>query len=375
VTLKLAGPLAAQPTELGRLHGRSVEDVIYGADGWIGVTVETINGAPVADAGGNALHMAVLPGDLTGDGQLDAADAAARAAVGAGIDTGFAAYPRIDPDRLLAAVPPATAPPPDPGPTSSGSGGGGSIATGAGGGIFGLFAALLADVVQNNPQDAVPASGHIGGSAAVLQHCLFTEADLPEELRSLLAAMAGASGNGGGWCITPQAEFDELTAGQSLPEDERPTEGNTAAPEASYPFWCGTDVPDEVRAALDALFAKLGLGDPPGNWCVVRMVDEGDLALLPGADDPAMAGNDVPLDPDSVAQSDPAHEVLDLFAARSGQGVQLDWDSMAEPDQSGEVFALFAAAATIQARPRADMATQRRSSARHVWGSDELARR
>jgi len=105
------------------------------------------------------------------------------------------------------------------------------------------------------------------------------------------------------------------------------------------------------------------------------MVDDGDLALLPGADAPATAGNDVPLDPDNVAQSDLEHEVLDLFAARSGQGVQLDWDGVAEPDQSGEVFALFAAAATLQARPRADMATQRRSAARHVWGSDELARR
>ena len=64
-----------------------------------------------------------------------------------------------------------------------------------------------------------------------------------------------------------------------------------------------------------------------------------------------------------------------MLAASMGSGVQLEWDGAAEADRDAEVFALFAAAATMQARPRADMGTQRRTVGRHVWGSDELAGR
>ncbi|MFN4171157.1 MAG: Ig-like domain-containing protein, partial [Pseudorhodobacter sp.] len=345
VTLRLTGPLPAELVELGRLSGNSVDDVIYGADGWIGVTVTAINGAAVSDSSFNALHMAVLPGDLTGDGRVDADDVAARAAVLAGIDSGFAAYPRIDPDRLVAAIPTGEeSPDPDPGPARPVSSGGGGVGFGFGGGLFGLLAGLFDAMSDGDRAGVVAPSGRIGAAKIDLGRCTFTEGDLPEDLRKRLAAMAGV--NGGRWCAMTEAEFARQTGDQLLPEGPEAS-GDAPGDEApSYPYWCGAGVPAEVSDALDALFVARGLGAAPGAWCVIRPVDE--RAAMSRADfDPATLPG----------------------------GVELVWDTMPETPQKGEAFALFAAATMVHARPGAASPQQRRPGTRHVWGSDELIER
>ncbi|HHX91968.1 MAG TPA: cadherin-like domain-containing protein [Paracoccus sp.] len=302
ITLRLAAALPAQEVTLGRLMGASIAGLDYGATGLLSLTVREVNGELLNDGVFHALHLAAMPGDIDGDGTVGPADALLRAAVEDERDTGFAAFPRIDPARLIADFDPETDPtkpepeeeeeeeeedtptptPPDPTPTPTpeparpGTGGGGG-ASGGGGAFSGVPRAISGGAGAPQGGSGVGVStARIDIAQINLAACTFTDADLTPELRALLNDLTGQGADGAGWCVMTSEEFAAQTAQEMLP----------LAPDApradDLPYWCGGEIAEEIRTLLSQLAASFGLETSPGGWCIISLGDGSTLALTPG---------------------------------------------------------------------------------------------
>src|SRR5690606_11805035 len=99
-TLTLSAPLPEGPATLGWLTAR-MGAVPANSTGRVELRMLSVNGAAVDAPAHQALQIATVPGDVTGDGKVDAADRAAVQAVAEGTDSGFDAFRLLDPARLL----------------------------------------------------------------------------------------------------------------------------------------------------------------------------------------------------------------------------------------------------------------------------------
>ena len=377
LTVTFATPLAAGQHDVLRLFGRTLPGAAYGADGRVALNLVSINGAATDRPGHDALHIAAMAGDVTGDGSVDSADDVALDAIITGVRDGFAAFPRIDPTRLTTIArtdtgtetggeTPSTGTPSASGGSSGGSSGGGAsfssaprIATGGsavqlartgvaiGGGGVDLDAILNFGPLDLEPMEpeTTDRSEPEDDLAAL---CIFNQIDLPFELLFALRRMGGDTFLSD-WCAFDlaalQDQFPDATMNQSAPADPEPAAEDTDIRNlpADKRLWCGEDLPREMAEALDALFRASRDGEPPAQWCVVAT--ERDFRPTPRPV-PVEAKTDTP--------------APDLEAAAQDNAV------------SASDFALFASAAALQASAQVKPRKPARKARPGDWGTDRI---
>ena len=90
-------PLDAGQAEIITLSAEVPSEATYGASQIIEFAAVDINEGAILAAGDNAIHITAFFGDTTGNQAYNGLDAQRTARVVVGLDTGFAAYPLIDP--------------------------------------------------------------------------------------------------------------------------------------------------------------------------------------------------------------------------------------------------------------------------------------
>jgi hypothetical protein len=97
VTVTSAAPLGAGSIELLRLVAQVPAAASYGASQILAISNLSLNGGAIPAIGDDGLHVAAYIADTTGNGSYSSLDAQRILRVTAGLDTGFAAFTKIDP--------------------------------------------------------------------------------------------------------------------------------------------------------------------------------------------------------------------------------------------------------------------------------------
>jgi hypothetical protein len=97
VSFILPTPLIAGPVEVLRLIGSGPSDATYKATNLITFINASLNNDAILTVADDALHVVAYIGDTTGNGSYSSLDAQRVLRVVAGLDSGFAAYPLVDP--------------------------------------------------------------------------------------------------------------------------------------------------------------------------------------------------------------------------------------------------------------------------------------
>jgi len=99
VTLKIISPTAMGPgpVELVRIHSSVPHDAAYGEAALLDITQVSVNNGAISAIEDDGVQVVAYFGETTGNQGYSALDAQRVLRVAVGLDSGFAAYPRIDP--------------------------------------------------------------------------------------------------------------------------------------------------------------------------------------------------------------------------------------------------------------------------------------
>jgi hypothetical protein len=99
LTLSVASPigLGASPIELARLTASVPDTALYRSSQVLSFEIASLTPATPGATAADAVHVVAYLGDTTGNGTYSALDGQRVLRVSVGLDSGFAAYPLIDP--------------------------------------------------------------------------------------------------------------------------------------------------------------------------------------------------------------------------------------------------------------------------------------